>query len=245
MGRACPYSPHRLVGRTAARIRALTSRTLLAAILISLALLSLTAPAPVAGQEDPIHPDFPKPPALSTSVDFWKRIYTEFGIGDFVLHDRDNLAMIYDVVHVTGATNEWRAAEAARPEIHRLRARYKECSPVSPTASPAEKLGFRGARGGPGLGLPLRAGSPAPRRRESPGPAGTPGEGGGGMQRARALLPRFSPFSGATTSPKNLPPYPWWSPPSTPRPALRPARLASGNLSLHRETLQHYHASSR
>jgi len=172
-------------------MQALTSRTLLAAILIISTLLSLTAPAPVAGQEDPIHPDFPRPPALSTNVEFWKRIYTEFGVGDLVLHDRENLAMIYDVVHITGTTNEWRAAEAAKPEIKSLRARYKDILTNLARGVPSEKLGFEGRWVAQVWGCPctpdlmLRA---AMNLRVQQGLREKVEEG---MQRARSLLPRI------------------------------------------------------
>jgi membrane-bound lytic murein transglycosylase D len=105
-------------------MRAFGCRVLLTAILIVSALLVLTAPASADEDEAP-NPHFPRPPALSANVDFWKRIYTEFGVGDFVLHDRENLAMIYDVVRVADTTNERRAAEAAAPEIQRVRAKYE------------------------------------------------------------------------------------------------------------------------
>jgi len=67
---------------------------------------------------------FPKPPVLETQVQFWKQIYTDFGVGDFVLHDRENLGVIYGVVHVGGTTNQARAEQLAKPEVERLRDKY-------------------------------------------------------------------------------------------------------------------------
>jgi hypothetical protein len=69
---------------------------------------------------------FPKPPLLETQVQFWKQIYTAFGVGDFVLHDRENLGVIYGVVHVGGTTNQARAEQLAKPEVERLRNKYED-----------------------------------------------------------------------------------------------------------------------
>ena len=69
---------------------------------------------------------FPKPALLETQVEFWKQIYTNYGVGDFVLHDRENLAVIYHVVHVGGTTNQARAEQLAKPEVERLRNKYED-----------------------------------------------------------------------------------------------------------------------
>ena len=98
---------------------------LLRLLLILIAIIPLTPGEAAADESEAISPHFPRPPALSSNVVFWKRIYTEFGVGDFVLHDRGNLAITYGVVHVNGTTNEIRAAEAAKPEIQRLRTKYE------------------------------------------------------------------------------------------------------------------------
>jgi len=126
-------------------MRASGCRLLLAAILIVPVLLVLTAPASADEDEAP-NPHFPRPPALSTNVEFWKRIYTEFGVGDFVLHDRENLAVIYDVVRVTGTTNEQRAAEAAAPEIQRVRAKYEGILTSLAQGVTPDDLGVEGRR---------------------------------------------------------------------------------------------------
>ena len=95
---------------------------LLAVAALLAPLWSVTARANVV----PSPPLFPKPPLLEAHVDFWKQIYTDFGVGDFVLHDRDNLGVIYDVVHVGGTTNEARTAQIAKPDIERLRQKYSD-----------------------------------------------------------------------------------------------------------------------
>lgn len=43
---------------------------------------------------------FPTPPSLEASVAFWKRVYREFSTKEYILHDREDLSVIYDVVNV-------------------------------------------------------------------------------------------------------------------------------------------------
>ena len=137
-----------------------SGRLLLTAILIVTAFVSLSQPA-LADEEPTLIPaplptlipppvsasistHFPKPPALYASVEFWKRMFTEFGVGDFVLHDRDNLHVIYDVVQVSGTTNERRAQELAKPAMERARDRYEAILVSLARGIPPEALGFEG-----------------------------------------------------------------------------------------------------
>ena len=171
-------------------MQALGCRVFLAATLIASVLLAPIAPAP-ASEPEVTNPHFPKPPALSANVEFWKRIYTEFGVGDFVLHDRDNLAMIYDVVHVGGTTNEYRAADAATPEIRRLRAKYEGILTSLAQGVAPEDLGSEGRWVAQAWGCPcapdvlLRAAS---NIRAQQGLRERVEEG---LQRARALMPQI------------------------------------------------------
>ena len=119
-------------------------RALLVAFLLSAALIPVISARPAAAEPLASSLHFPKPPLLSAHVDFWQRIYTEFGVGDFVLHDRENLAIVYDVVRVGGITNEARAALAAAPEVRRVRAELEGVlSSLARGVSP-EALGVRG-----------------------------------------------------------------------------------------------------
>jgi len=124
-------------------MQAFCRRVVVAAILFPSALFALTAPAS-ADEFDAPNPHFPRPPALSANIEFWKRIYSQYGVGDFVLHDRENLAMVYDVVHIGGTTNERRAADAAEPEIRRLRAMYEGILTSLAHGVAPEDLGFEG-----------------------------------------------------------------------------------------------------
>jgi membrane-bound lytic murein transglycosylase D len=122
-------------------MRGVRCRVVLATFLLLTALFSL--PLAALAHEAP-RPELPSPPSLHPNVEFWTQIYSLFGIGDFVLHDRNNLSMIYDVVHVEGATNEVRAAEAARPEIQRRRELYARVLNSLADGVPPDDLGFEG-----------------------------------------------------------------------------------------------------
>ena len=174
-------------------MRAFGCRVLLAAILIAYPLFCAPCPHPagLADEDEAPNPHFPRPPALSANVDFWKRIYTEFGVGDFVLHDRENLAMVYDVVRVGGTTNERRAAEAAAPEIRRLREKYAGILDSLARGIPAESFGDDGIRIAQVWGCPcssdvlLRAASNIRVQQ------GLRERVEDGLRRARALMPQI------------------------------------------------------
>lgn len=172
-------------------MRAFGRRILVAAILITPAFIPLALPVLATAEHEPGSPHFPKPPALQANVDFWKRTYSEFGLADFVLHDRENLAVVYDVVHVEGATNEVRAAVAAKPEIERLRTKYEGILTDLAKGVPPEELGFEGRWVSQAWGCPcapevlLRA---ATNIRAQQGLRERVDEG---MRRARGLLPRI------------------------------------------------------
>lgn len=64
-------------------------RPVLLAVLAALALASGSNAAPE---------DFPKPASLQTRVEFWKRVYTEVGTDGGLLHDPDDLSLVYEKV---------------------------------------------------------------------------------------------------------------------------------------------------
>lgn len=175
----------------------------LAMILILVALVSLVPPAPAAGELNG-NPHFPKPAALEPNVEFWKRIYAEFGVGDFVLHDRDNLNVIYDVVRVGGTTNERRAADLAKPEIQLLRVKYGDILTSLAQGVAPEDLGFEGPRVAQAWGCPCppevlhRAVS---NIRVQQGLRERVDEG---MHRARSLMPRILPILRRHNVPEEL-----------------------------------------
>lgn len=48
-------------------------------------------------------PDFPKSAALVPRVEFWKRVYSEVDTGGGLLHDSEDLSIVYEVVRLPGA----------------------------------------------------------------------------------------------------------------------------------------------
>jgi membrane-bound lytic murein transglycosylase D len=105
-------------------MRRIDIRGILAALLSLGVLLAPSGPARAAEAPLPDSPHFPRPPILSANIEFWHQIYTDFGVGDFVLHDRSNLGIVYDVVRVPETGSQMRAATLARDEIQRLRTHY-------------------------------------------------------------------------------------------------------------------------
>lgn len=172
-------------------MRTFSGQSLLAAILIPVALLPLLRPNPAAAEYVAGSLHFPKPPALTANVEFWKRIYVEFGVGDFVLHDRENLAVLYDVVHVGETTSQRRAADAAERDIQRAREKYEGILLNLAQGVPPEDLGFEGRWVAQAWGCPcppetlLRA---AANIRVQQGLREKVDEG---LRRARGLLPRI------------------------------------------------------
>ncbi len=173
-------------------MRGVHFRVVLATCLLLTALLSLPPAAP-AGAADhvPAASSFPNPPTLRANVEFWRQIYSEFGVGDFVLHDRDNLEVIYGVVRVRESRNAARAAAAAKPEIDRLRSQYETVFARLADGTPPEELGDAGQRVARLWGCPcapdvlLRAAS---NIRVQQGLRERVEEG---LRRARTLLPRM------------------------------------------------------
>lgn len=65
---------------------------------------------------------FHVPSSLQTNVNFWKRIYSEFTTSQVVVHDKDNLNIIYDVVDIGngGYSNKMR-----RGKVNEVRRKYR------------------------------------------------------------------------------------------------------------------------
>ena len=162
-------------------------RVLLATTLMCVALwLPIRPPAAEA-----VNLHFPKPVALQAKVQFWKQIYSEYGVADFVLHDRDNLAAVYAVVRVEGISNESRVAALAKPVIQQVRERYAAVLESLARGTPPENLGADGARLAQIWGCPC---PPEVLRRAAANIRVQQGHRErfqDGLQRARALLPHM------------------------------------------------------
>jgi membrane-bound lytic murein transglycosylase D len=46
--------------------------------------------------------DFPRPAAIEPNIKFWVDVFTSYGERDFLIHDRDNVWRVYQVMHVPG-----------------------------------------------------------------------------------------------------------------------------------------------
>ena len=163
---------------------------LLAALLVSISLLVLPRPAATDGGP-PQHPHFPKPTLLAPNVAFWKQVYTEYGVGDFVLHDRDRLDVTYGVVRIKDGTSQARAAELAKPEIQRMRTIYKDILTRLADGATPDTLGPEGVGAAEEWGCPC---SPETLRRAAENirvQQGLREKVDEGLHRASKLLPRM------------------------------------------------------
>lgn len=65
----------------------------------ALVLLLAAAAGPLRAQDAPA---FPVPGALAESVEFWKRVWSEWDLGSVVLHDNAHPTIVYEVVALPG-----------------------------------------------------------------------------------------------------------------------------------------------
>lgn len=101
---------------------------------------------------------FPRPAGLEPAVEFWRRVFGEWSLGEAVLHDDRHLALVYEVVRLPGVigesyTDEQRARLQAAREQWRERLRALESAldagvPLSP--SQQALAAHIGAFAGPG-----------------------------------------------------------------------------------------------
>jgi len=106
-----------------------------------LSIVPLLPPPGASADEAAADGVFPLPAALQPNVEFWRQVYTGYGVEEFVLHDRENLEIVYDIVRVEETTNQALALERARPEIRRVRERYEGILAGLAQGSPPEELG--------------------------------------------------------------------------------------------------------
>jgi membrane-bound lytic murein transglycosylase D len=137
---------------------------------------------------------FPQPPSLLPYVTFWKGVYTTYSVGDFILHDRDHIDLVYEVIQVKEHRNQVRAAKLADPAIRRLRAKYQGILTNLASGITPEQLGEDGARVAEAWGCPcqpeiLRKAAENIRVQQ-----GLREKVAEGLERARVLLPRVLPI---------------------------------------------------
>jgi len=164
--------------------------SLVTAILVGILLLVLPQPA-AADVAKVQNPHFPEPVALTPNVAFWKQVYTEHGVGDFVLHDRDSLGVIYDVVRVSEKTSQARAEQLAKPEIERVRGEYRDLLIRLAEGATPDELGAEGRKVAAMWGCPC---APDSLRRAAENirvQQGLREKVDEGLRRARGLMPQI------------------------------------------------------
>ena len=67
---------------------------------------------------------FNVPSSLQTNVDFWKKIYSEFTTDQVVVHDKENLNIIYDVVNISNGENTGKNIKIMRSKVNSVRRKY-------------------------------------------------------------------------------------------------------------------------
>jgi membrane-bound lytic murein transglycosylase D len=77
---------------------------------VIVALLALAGPAMAA------EPELPNQ-GLESRIEFWKKVYTQYGADDYIIHDRIHVNLIYDVADQASAKSRVRAIADALNEI--------------------------------------------------------------------------------------------------------------------------------
>ena len=101
-----------------------TGRNGAAVISIIVGLIILTAvtfagnPAFPSTDGDP----FPRPAELEPSIEFWKKVYTIYTTEEGVIHDSDDLAIIYEVVNLAGTGD---MKDVRRKRIRCVKEKYR------------------------------------------------------------------------------------------------------------------------
>jgi membrane-bound lytic murein transglycosylase D len=90
---------------------------------VSCLLLGQPVFASLPGEIHTIHEyHFSVPPGLQHRVDFWKSIYSKYTTNQVVLHDIDNLDIVYEVVYMGKKKLSWKQRER---KLRSVKAKYK------------------------------------------------------------------------------------------------------------------------
>lgn len=85
-----------------------------------LGLLIVLAPTPGAAKSDP----FPAYSCIEANVDFWKKVYSKYPSSQGLIHDSNNLAIIYDIVSLQD-TDSLEGKQANDRTITALKEKYQ------------------------------------------------------------------------------------------------------------------------
>lgn len=109
-------------------------------IAFALMLLPLTTAGALAADAD-----LPRPPELEPAIQFWTRVYSEVTTNAGLIHDRDNLDVVYEVMHFDDDTTRRRRAAQVRARKRHYRELLLELAStnretISPQAREVLKL---------------------------------------------------------------------------------------------------------
>ena len=137
---------------------------------------------------------FPQPPSLLPYVTFWKGVYTTYGIGDFILHDRDRIGLVYEVVQVKEHRDQTRAAKLAEPAIRRMRTKYEGILTDLAKGINPQQLGADGVRIAEAWGCPCQPEILRKAAQNIRVQQGLREKVAEGLEQARVLMPRVLPI---------------------------------------------------
>ena len=70
------------------------------------------------------HYHFSTPIGLESKVKFWKKIYSEYSTSHAVIHDMDNLDIIYEVAYLGGGSKNL-SRRAKERKLERIKKKYQ------------------------------------------------------------------------------------------------------------------------
>ncbi len=112
-------------------------RRTLTAALAGLLIIGATCTRALAGSEYP----FPHPAAIAPNVKFWVAIFATYSDRDFIIHDRDQIDRVYQVMHLPGDGDPGRDEVAAANDY--LKNKYADIlnrlAAGQPPANPEEQ----------------------------------------------------------------------------------------------------------
>jgi membrane-bound lytic murein transglycosylase D len=88
-------------------------------------LLACSAPAARAAGGGAEAEPFPEPETLAPNVDFWIRVFAEWGLGQAAIHDLDHPQLVYEVVELPGRIEEV-YTEEQKDHVESLRADWED-----------------------------------------------------------------------------------------------------------------------
>lgn len=107
-------------------MRAATSGTVIPMKRLAVALFAWCVLATAVSADDS---PLPRPAALKPAVDFWTRVYTEVDTDAGLIHDRDNLAVVYEVIRLDpegSRRSRVRAVRASKKHYKQILLRLSE-----------------------------------------------------------------------------------------------------------------------